>query len=83
MHGSLLIVATSILALSIATADARNTPCSGKKGGVKGCLGEKFLCNDGTTSASKRTCSRGQASRALDDDDDQEPPRSKGPTGSE
>ncbi|PZQ13613.1 MAG: hypothetical protein DI565_13810 [Ancylobacter novellus] len=81
MRGSLLIAATSILALSIATADARNTPCSGKKGGVKGCLGEKFLCNDGTTSASKRTCSRGEAAGTIDDD--REPPRSRRPAGSE
>lgn len=36
---------------------ARNTPCSGSKGGIKACLGDKFLCNDGTTSASKQKCS--------------------------
>jgi hypothetical protein len=46
------------LAMSIATADARgNTPCSGKKGGIAKCQGSKFLCKDGTTSASKKTCS--------------------------
>ncbi|TBC09977.1 hypothetical protein ELH32_13480 [Rhizobium ruizarguesonis] len=36
---------------------AANTPCSGKKGGVAGCQGETFICNDGSVSASKRSCS--------------------------
>lgn len=35
---------------------AANYPCSGSKGGVDHCLGEKFLCNDGSISASKRVC---------------------------
>lgn len=50
----------SILSLSfISVADARNTPCSGKKGGIKHCTAEgKFMCNDGTISASKKKCSR-------------------------
>jgi len=42
-------------------AEARNTPCSGSKGGVKACQGDKFLCNDGSTSASKQSCARSGA----------------------
>lgn len=39
-------------------AQARNTPCSQGKGGVKACMGDKYLCNDGSTSASKTKCKR-------------------------
>ncbi|MET3892779.1 hypothetical protein ABIE41_003855 [Bosea sp. OAE506] len=39
-------------------AEARNTPCSGKKGGVSHCMGSYFVCKDGTTSQSKKPCSR-------------------------
>lgn len=39
------------------TVYASNYPCSGSKGGVDHCLGEKFLCRDGSISASKRICS--------------------------
>ncbi|KAA6204322.1 MAG: hypothetical protein DU429_08730 [Candidatus Tokpelaia sp.] len=35
---------------------AQNTPCSGKKGGIAACRGTKFLCNDGSLSASKKIC---------------------------
>jgi hypothetical protein len=35
-----------------------NQPCSGKKGGVLRCEGEKFLCKDGTISKSKAKCAR-------------------------
>ncbi|MNV52303.1 hypothetical protein D3C71_1443870 [compost metagenome] len=35
---------------------AANTPCSGKKGGVSHCSAGKFICKDGTTSASKKVC---------------------------
>lgn len=38
-------------------AQAANTPCSGKKGGIAECRGETFVCNDGSVSASKRSCS--------------------------
>lgn len=41
---------------SMNAAHARNTPCSGKKGGVSHCQGEKFVCKDGTISASKKIC---------------------------
>ena len=52
-----LILALAALAVSFATtAHSANTPCSGKKGGVERCAGEKFLCRDGSISASKRVC---------------------------
>ncbi|NGM88601.1 hypothetical protein G5B35_14925 [Parapusillimonas sp. SGNA-6] len=38
-------------------ADARNYPCSGSKGGISHCAGDKFVCNDGSISASKKVCS--------------------------
>jgi hypothetical protein len=38
------------------TADAANTPCSGKKGGVSHCYNGKFICKDGSMSQSKKTC---------------------------
>lgn len=31
-------------------------PCSGKKGGVSHCAGDKFVCQDGSISKSKRIC---------------------------
>ncbi|PYY67105.1 hypothetical protein CRX42_28800 [Pseudomonas jessenii] len=36
---------------------AGNTPCSGKKGGIDRCDGDLFLCNDGSISGSKKSCS--------------------------
>lgn len=42
--------------ITVNMAHARNTPCSGKKGGVSHCQGEKFVCKDGTISASKKIC---------------------------
>ncbi|WBX91122.1 hypothetical protein [Achromobacter mucicolens] len=45
------------LLLFSAAASAANYPCSGKKGGVERCVGEQFLCRDGSISASKRVCS--------------------------
>ena len=44
--------------LSSLPAQARNTPCSQGKGGIKACQNGKFLCNDGSISASKKKCSR-------------------------
>ncbi|AZD29161.1 YdcA family protein [Pseudomonas chlororaphis] len=53
-----------LLLLAAAPAFAANQPCSGKKGGIAGCDGELFLCNDGSISASKKNCSAsGQAAR--------------------
>ncbi|EMN2224375.1 hypothetical protein N7E37_000594 [Acinetobacter baumannii] len=52
---SLLLVLSS---LSVAEAGRGRQPCSGKKGGVSHCNGSKFVCNDGSISASKKICSR-------------------------
>lgn len=38
-------------------ANARNTPCSGKMGGVSHCQGGKFVCKNGKISQSKKVCS--------------------------
>lgn len=48
------------------TAEAANKPCSGKKGGISHCSGTKFVCNNGTISRSKQSCSSGMAD--LSDD---------------
>ena len=52
---SLLLVLSS---LNVALAGRGRQPCSGKKGGVSHCDGSKFVCNDGSISASKKICSR-------------------------
>jgi hypothetical protein len=36
---------------------AANTPCSGSKGGIDHCDGDRFVCKDGSYSASKKICS--------------------------
>jgi hypothetical protein len=46
----------TVMALVCTVAEARNTPCSGKKGGVSHCQSGKFVCKDGSISASKKTC---------------------------
>lgn len=33
-----------------------NAPCSGRKGGIASCRGETFICNDGSVSGSKKSC---------------------------
>src|SRR6476620_7819729 len=51
------ICAVALSALALATAaEATNTPCSGRKGGIDYCRSGKFVCKDGSTSASKKTC---------------------------
>ncbi|MDO1582440.1 hypothetical protein [Rhizobium oryzicola] len=53
------LILAAIVACTATLAEARNTPCSGKKGGVVGCTaGGKFMCANGTTSASKQQCNR-------------------------
>lgn len=47
-----------LLAISSITF-AANTPCSGKKGGIDHCDGRKFICVDGSVSASKKICPAG------------------------
>ncbi|TBZ41892.1 hypothetical protein E0H47_10160 [Rhizobium leguminosarum bv. viciae] len=49
-------VAAALLSV-VVTVEAANTPCSGRKGGIAGCQGDTFICNDGSVSASKRSCS--------------------------
>ncbi|WP_414907487.1 hypothetical protein [Pseudomonas sp. IT-P253] len=46
-----------LLCVISVSAWAGNTPCSGKKGGIDRCDGDLFLCNDGSISASKKSCS--------------------------
>lgn len=53
-----LSLAVLMLAMSPSWADAKNTPCSGKKGGVSHCAKGKFICKDGSISASKKICRR-------------------------
>lgn len=52
-----LLGAGLVLMLAGTNALAANQPCSGRKGGIAGCDGDLFLCNDGSISASKRSCS--------------------------
>lgn len=49
--------AVLILCLIMPISHAANTPCSGSKGGILRCDGTKFVCNDGSMSASKLDCS--------------------------
>lgn len=51
------ILLAMALAIVAAPAMAANKPCSGKKGGISHCSGDKFVCKDGSTSASKQKCS--------------------------
>lgn len=37
---------------------AENLPCSGRKAGIAMCRGDLFVCNDGSISASKKSCAR-------------------------
>ncbi|MBM7342723.1 hypothetical protein OMR58_16185 [Erwinia sp. INIA-01] len=50
------VILVTILSLFAFKATAANTPCSGKKGGISHCAGEKFVCNDGSISKSKKIC---------------------------
>jgi hypothetical protein len=49
----------SLLLVGVNAQAKGREPCSGKKGGISHCSGKKFVCNNGTISASKKTCSRG------------------------
>ncbi|MEY1354949.1 cell envelope biogenesis protein TolA, partial [Providencia huaxiensis] len=51
-----LMAVSVMMVASINTANARNYPCSGSKGGIDRCDGEKFICNDGSTSRSEQVC---------------------------
>jgi hypothetical protein len=49
------LIALSLFLFTL-TATAANTPCSGSKGGISHCYGEKFICHDGSMSQSKKNC---------------------------
>lgn len=53
----LCLAISTALALASLTALAANTRCSGSKGGIAGCDGDLFLCNDGSISGSKKSYS--------------------------
>lgn len=54
-----VVTAIALLLVAAPAVEARNQPCSGKKGGIKACTKDgKFLCRNGTISASKSRCSR-------------------------
>lgn len=55
---SFMFCLIGLAALSV--AQAANYPCSGRKGGVSHCMGQYFVCNDGTVSRSKKICSAGE-----------------------
>lgn len=55
--GAITVAALAVVILYAATAYGANTPCSGSKGGIAGCRGETFVCNDGSVSGSRRSCS--------------------------
>jgi len=56
-----LILTSLIVFMGISAAEAGKgrQPCSGSKGGIKHCTADgKFMCRDGTISASKKICKR-------------------------
>ncbi len=55
---TLALLGAGAVFLVAGAAEARNTPCSQGKGGIKACQNGKFLCQDGSISASKKKCSR-------------------------
>lgn len=55
MNRFLAIVTAFMLISTPAMAKGRQ-PCSGKKGGISHCSGGKFVCKDGSISASKKVC---------------------------
>lgn len=63
MNKRIASVALLSLMFMCGIAQAGNTPCSGKKGGVSHCADGKHVCNDGSISASKKVCSVGTAER--------------------
>jgi len=61
----LTVAVAAIMAAFSGPAWAANQPCSGRKGGISHCQGETFVCNDGSVSASKRSCSASSAGRGF------------------
>lgn len=57
MKKLLIALVASTIILSPAAMAKGKKPCSGSKGGIKACTSDgKFLCKDGTISASKKVC---------------------------
>ncbi len=79
MKKILTVTIALLAAASMSLTFAANTPCSGKKGGIAGCQNGKFLCNDGTISASKKTCGAGDAPTASSVPASKAPPSSASP----
>lgn len=53
----LSLFAIAFVVMPISQAQAKNTPCSGKMGGVSHCSKDgKFVCNNGKISQSKKIC---------------------------
>lgn len=59
-----LLMAAAAMFYSDANARGRE-PCSGSKGGIAHCSGTRFVCNDGSLSASKKICTGGAPSRGM------------------
>lgn len=58
MKSLLSILTISLIFMSQADAARGRQPCSGSKGGISHCTADgSFICNDGSTSQSKRFCS--------------------------
>ncbi|MBB4188956.1 hypothetical protein GGE07_005635 [Sinorhizobium terangae] len=55
-HGSWCVLVVAAILLHATNLQAANTPWSGRKGGIAGCRGDTFICNDGSASASKKSC---------------------------
>lgn len=52
-----ILLALTFVLSSMSQAQARNTACSGKMGGVSHCSKEgKFVCKNGKISQSKQVC---------------------------
>ncbi|MDN5665970.1 MAG: hypothetical protein L0G41_07050 [Psychrobacter sp.] len=53
----LSLLACAVITAPISQVQARNTPCSGKMGGVSHCSKDgKFVCHNGKISQSKKIC---------------------------
>ena len=63
--GACFVCAVLISAALIQPAFAANQPCSGRKGGISHCQAETFVCNDGSVSASKKSCSASSSSQGF------------------
>ena len=52
------LLALSFACTSLPAVAKGRQPCSGKKGGIAHCSAGKFICKDGSVSASKKICGR-------------------------